>query len=52
VRLLAQVTGAPPGTVGIGDRGRMVLRRVAERSGIPDYGYSFSPAAETVEVAR
>ena len=51
VRLLAQVTGAPPGAVGIGDRGEMVLRRVAERSGIPDYGYSFSPAA-TQEVAR
>lgn len=43
VRLLAQVTGAPPGTVGIGDGGEMVLRRVAERSGIPDYGYAFSP---------
>ncbi|HLM18593.1 MAG TPA: OB-fold domain-containing protein [Acidimicrobiia bacterium] len=44
VRLLAQVTGAPPGNVRIGDRGEMVLRRVAERSGIPDYGYAFSPA--------
>jgi uncharacterized OB-fold protein len=43
VRLLAQVTGAEPGTVGIGDRGEMVLRRVAQRSGVPDYGYSFSP---------
>ena len=51
VRLLAQVTGAPPGNVGIGDRGEMVLRRVAERSGIPDYGYAFSPAPAT-EVAR
>lgn len=51
VRLLAQVTGAPPGTVGIGDRGEMVLRRVAERSGIPDYGYAFSPAS-VPEVAR
>jgi uncharacterized OB-fold protein len=54
VRLLAQVTGAEPGTVGIGDRGEMVLRRVAERSGVPDYGYSFSPAisAPEMEVAR
>jgi uncharacterized protein len=53
VRLLAQVTGAPPGTVGIGDRGEMVLRRVAERSGIPDYGYAFSPAERSdVEVGR
>jgi uncharacterized OB-fold protein len=43
VRVLARVTGAAPGTVGIGDRGRMVLRRVAVRSGVPDYGYSFCP---------
>ena len=51
VRLLAQVTGTPPGSVGIGDRGEMVLRRVALRSGIPDYGYSFSPVT-AAEVAR
>jgi uncharacterized OB-fold protein len=43
VRALAPVTGAPPGTVRIGDRGRMVLRRVAVRSGVPDYGYAFCP---------
>jgi uncharacterized protein len=43
VRVLARVTGAVPGTVGIGDRGRMVLRRVAVRSGVPDYGYAFCP---------
>jgi uncharacterized OB-fold protein len=43
VRVLARVTGAAPGTVGIGDRGRMVLRRVAVRSGVPDYGYAFCP---------
>lgn len=43
VRLLAPVTGAAPGTVAIGDRGTMVFRRVAERSGIPDYGYAFRP---------
>jgi uncharacterized OB-fold protein len=55
VRLLAQVTGAPPGNVGIGDRGEMVLRRVAERSGIPDYGYAFWPsraAHPTLEVSQ
>jgi uncharacterized OB-fold protein len=51
VRLLAQVTGTPPGTVGIGDRGEMVVRRVAERSGIPDYGYAFWPASAP-EVAQ
>jgi uncharacterized OB-fold protein len=43
VRVLAPVTGASPGTVQIGDRGRMVLRRVAVRSGVPDYGYAFCP---------
>ncbi|WP_067693740.1 Zn-ribbon domain-containing OB-fold protein [Nocardia jejuensis] len=43
VRALAKVTGTEPGTVDIGDRGRMVLRRVAVRSGVPDYGYAFEP---------
>jgi uncharacterized OB-fold protein len=49
VRLLAQVTDATPGGVSIGERGAMVLRRVAERSGIPDYGYSFSPGRSSNE---
>jgi uncharacterized OB-fold protein len=44
VRVLARVTGASPGAVNIGDRGRMVLRLVAVRSGVPDYGYAFCPA--------
>ncbi|MBD0322603.1 MAG: hypothetical protein ICV72_04345, partial [Aldersonia sp.] len=43
VRALVKVTGAEPGTVEIGDRGRLVLRRVAVRSGVPDYGYAFEP---------
>jgi uncharacterized OB-fold protein len=43
VRVLARVTGASPGAVTIGDRGRMVLRLVAVRSGVPDYGYAFCP---------
>jgi uncharacterized protein len=43
VRVLARVTGASAGTVNIGDRGRMVLRLVAVRSGVPDYGYAFCP---------
>lgn len=43
VRALVKVTGAPPGTVDIGDRGRLALRRVAVRSGVPDYGYAFEP---------
>ena len=32
-----------PGTISIGDRGRLALRRVAVRSGVPDYGYAFEP---------
>lgn len=43
VRALVKVTGAVPGSVDIGDRGRMTLRRVAVRSGVPDYGYAFEP---------
>ncbi|MGE2692475.1 OB-fold domain-containing protein [Mycolicibacterium pulveris] len=43
VRALVKVTGAAPGTVDIGDRGRLALRRVAVRSGVPDYGYMFEP---------
>ena len=43
VRALVKVTGAPAGTVDIGDRGRLALRRVAVRSGVPDYGYAFEP---------
>ncbi|MEZ5152701.1 Zn-ribbon domain-containing OB-fold protein [Rhodococcus zopfii] len=46
VRALVKVTGVEPGTVDIGDRGRMVLRRVAVRSGVPDYGYAFQPESE------
>jgi len=43
VRALVKVTGAEPGSIAIGDRGRMALRRVAIRSGVPDYGYAFEP---------
>lgn len=43
VRALVKVTGAQPGSVDIGDRGRLALRRVAVRSGVPDYGYAFEP---------
>ena len=43
VRLLASVTDCAPGSVHIGDRGEMVLRRVAVRAGVPDYGYAFQP---------
>lgn len=51
VRALVRVTGVEAGTVDIGDRGRLVLRRVAVRSGVPDYGYAFEPdTAGTVGV--
>jgi uncharacterized OB-fold protein len=43
VRALARVTGSDPSHVDIGDRGRLVLRRIAMRSGVPDYGYAFQP---------
>lgn len=43
VRVLVGLTGAPPGAVAIDDRGRLVFRRVALRSGVPDYGYAFLP---------
>ncbi|WP_109526593.1 MULTISPECIES: OB-fold domain-containing protein [Nocardia] len=43
VRALVKVTGVEPGAVAIGDRGRLVLRRVAIRSGVTDYGYAFQP---------
>lgn len=44
VRALMTVTDSDPGDVGIGDRGQLVLRRVATRTGVPDYGYAFQPA--------
>jgi len=50
VRLLVRLTGAEAGSVHIGDRGRLVLRRVAVRTGVPDYGYAFYPD-ERAEVA-
>ncbi|WP_102142327.1 Zn-ribbon domain-containing OB-fold protein [Mycobacterium hubeiense] len=46
VRALVKVTGAEPGSVDIGDRGQLVLRRIAVRSGVPDYGYAFEPDAD------
>jgi uncharacterized protein len=46
VRALVKVTGAKPGSVGIGARGRLALRRVAVRSGVPDYGYAFEPETD------
>lgn len=43
VRVLAHVTDDPPGAAPIGSPGELVLRRVATRAGVPDYGYAFQP---------
>ncbi|MCV7054821.1 Zn-ribbon domain-containing OB-fold protein [Mycolicibacterium gilvum] len=43
VRVLLKVTGVPAGEATIGQPGSIVLRRIAVRAGIPDYGYMFWP---------
>jgi hypothetical protein len=43
VRVLAAVTDAPPEAARIGGKGDLVLRLVAIREGVPDYGYAFRP---------
>jgi uncharacterized OB-fold protein len=43
VRVLLKVTGVPAGETTIGQPGTVVLRRIAIRAGIPDYGYAFWP---------
>ncbi|MFE2985731.1 zinc ribbon domain-containing protein [Streptomyces sp. NPDC059262] len=43
VRVLVRTTATAPGDLDIGHTGRMTLRRVAVRSGVPDYGYAFWP---------
>jgi uncharacterized OB-fold protein len=50
VRVLVRTTASEPGSVSIGDTGRLALRRVAVRSGIPDYGYAFWPDAPDEEI--
>jgi uncharacterized OB-fold protein len=44
VRVLMKVTGVPAGEASIGQGGSVVLRKIADRAGIPDYGYAFQPA--------
>ncbi|MDV6264701.1 Zn-ribbon domain-containing OB-fold protein [Rhodococcoides yunnanense] len=53
VRVLLKVTAAVAGDIEIGQSGAVVLRRVALRSGVPDYGYAFWPgrAAEPTTAA-
>jgi len=43
VRVLLKVTGVPAGEATIGQSGSVVLRRIATRAGVPDYGYAFWP---------
>jgi uncharacterized OB-fold protein len=45
VRVLMKVTGVPAGEATIGQAGSVVLRKVADRAGVPDYGYAFYPAS-------
>jgi uncharacterized OB-fold protein len=47
LRTLAHVTDAEAGGTRIGDRGDLVLRRVAVRAGVPDYGYAFQPEEQS-----
>jgi uncharacterized OB-fold protein len=44
VRVLMKVTGVPAGEASIGQGGSVVLRKIADRAGVPDYGYAFQPA--------
>jgi uncharacterized OB-fold protein len=51
VRVLLKITGVPAGETTIGQGGSVVLRKIATRAGIPDYGYAFWPG-RTTEGAR
>ncbi|TGD87072.1 hypothetical protein BayCH28_15465 [Mycolicibacterium sp. CH28] len=46
VRVLLKVTGVPAGEMEIGQPGAVVFRRIAMRTGIPDYGYAFWPGKQ------
>ena len=46
-RGLAGVTDGRPDAANIGGRGELVLRLVAVRDGVPDYGYAFRPEVVT-----
>ena len=45
VRVLMKVTGVPAGEAAIGQAGAVVLRKIADRAGVPDYGYAFWPTS-------
>jgi uncharacterized OB-fold protein len=48
VRVLLKITGVPAGEAAIGQSGAVVLRKIATRAGIPDYGYAFWPGRALV----
>ncbi len=52
IRVLLKVTGAVAGGSSIGQAGSVVLRRIATRAGIPDYGYAFWPGRESQGASR
>jgi len=52
VRVLAQVADVGAREPAIGERGRLVLRRVAIREGVPDYGYAFQSEVTPLEQRR
>lgn len=43
VRVLLKITGVPAGEATVGQAGAVVLRKLATRTGVPDYGYAFWP---------
>jgi uncharacterized OB-fold protein len=51
VRVLLKVTAVPAGETTIGQPGAIVLRKIATRAGVPDYGYAFWPG-RTAEAVR
>jgi uncharacterized OB-fold protein len=51
VRVLLKVTGVPAGETTIGQPGSVVLRKIATRTGVPDYGYMFWPGRSAEEVS-
>jgi uncharacterized OB-fold protein len=52
VRVLLKVTGVPAGELDIGDAGSVVLRKIATRDGVPDYGYMFWPGRNAPQVSQ
>lgn len=52
VRVLAHVTDTAAANPSIGARGTLVLRRVAVREGVPDYGYGWQPAVDDATAAE